>query len=47
MPDGTLNEEELTSWVKEARKKCAESDHVTGGDLQIGYILAHAPSDPD
>lgn len=47
MPDGNINEEELANWIKEARKKCIETDHITGGDLQIGYLLAHSPSDPD
>jgi hypothetical protein len=47
MPDWNINEEELVNWIKEARKKCSETDHITGGDLQIGYLLAHSPSDPD
>jgi len=45
--DGTIDEKQLTDWITEARKKCAETHHVTGGDIQIGFILAHAPADPD
>lgn len=43
----TLDEKELTDWVVAARKQCAETNHVTGGDIQIGFMLAHAPADPD
>jgi hypothetical protein len=45
--DGTLNEKELTDWIDAARKQCTETKHVTGCDIQIGFILAHAPSDAD
>lgn len=45
--DGTLDEKELTDWIDAARKRCAETSHVIGGDLQIASILAHAPADPD
>lgn len=45
--DGTLDEKELTEWVETARKLCTESKHLIGCDLQIGFILAHAPADPD
>lgn len=45
--DGTLDEKELTDWVEAARKQCAETKHVIGCDLEIGFLLAHAPSDPD
>jgi hypothetical protein len=45
--DGTLDEKELNDWVDAARKQCAETKHVTGCDLEIGFMLAHAPSDPD
>jgi len=45
--DGSVDEKELTEWVESAREKCAETNHTIGGDLQIGFILAHAPSDPD
>jgi hypothetical protein len=45
--DGTFDERELSDWVDAARKQCAETNHVTGGDIQIGFMLARAPSDAD
>ena len=45
--DGTVDEKALTEWVETARKLCEETKHVIGCDLQIGFILAHAPADPD
>jgi len=45
--DGTLDEKELTDWIEAARKQCAETKHVTGCDIQIGFMLAHAPTDSD
>lgn len=45
--DGSVNEKELTDWITEARKKCADDDRVTGGDIEIGFLLAHAPADPN
>ncbi len=47
MPDGSVNKEELLNWIREARKRCKEMGYLTGCDLRIGYLLAHAPSDPD
>lgn len=45
--DGSVDEKELTDWIEAARKRCEETKHVIGCDLQIGFILAHAPADPD
>lgn len=45
--DGTVDEKELTNWIESAHKRCEETKHVIGCDLQIGFILAHAPADPD
>ncbi len=45
--DGTFDEKELIDWVEAARKQCAEINRVKGGDLQIAFMLAHAPSDSD
>jgi len=45
--DSTLDEKELTDWIEVARKKCASSDHVIGGDIEIGFMLKHAPVDSD
>ena len=44
---GTFDEKELIRWVDTARKKCAENKRVTGCDIQIGFLLAHAPVDAD
>lgn len=45
--DGTLDEKGLMDWVEAARKQCAEINRVEGGDLQIAFMLAHAPGDSD
>lgn len=45
--DGDVDEKVLTDWITTARKRCEETKYVTGCDLQIGFILAHAPADPD
>jgi len=45
--DGTLSEEGLAEWIEAVRKTCEETMRVTGGDLQIAAMLAHAPSDAD
>lgn len=45
--DGTLDEKELTEWVEAARKQCTETNHIIGCDLQIGFMFAHIPGDPD
>jgi hypothetical protein len=45
--DGSIDENELSNWIVQARKKCANTNHTIGGDIQIGFLLAHAPSDPD
>ena len=45
--DGSLDSRTLSDWVGAARKQCAATNHVTGGDLQIAEILAKSPADPD
>ncbi len=45
--DGNLDEEKLKKWIVDARSKCQETGHVTGCDIQIGFILAHSPSNLD
>jgi len=45
--DGTLDEKGLMDWVEAARKQCAEINRAEGGDLQIAFMLAHAPGDSD
>jgi hypothetical protein len=45
--DGSIDETLLTEWVESARQHCAMSNRVTGGDLQIGFMLARYPGDAD
>ena len=45
--DGNLDEDKLKKWIVDARNKCLETGHIAGCDIQIGFILAHAPSNPD
>jgi len=46
-PDGEVDEKGLVDWIVLARTRCEETNHVIGCDIQIGFILAHAPRDPD
>jgi hypothetical protein len=45
--DGSFDGQQLSAWVDASRQECAATRHVTGGDLQIGFMLAHAPADAD
>ncbi len=45
--DGVLNEKEFRDWVIAARKQCMETNHGIGSDLEIGFMLAHTPSEPN
>lgn len=45
--DGSIDEKRLSDWITHARDKCAETGRTVGGDIQIGFIIAHAPADPD
>ena len=45
--DGSIDEEKLMKWIEDARKCCEKTKHTTGGDIQIGFLLAHAPADSD
>lgn len=45
--DGSLDEKDLFDWIEKARRQCAESNHITGGDLQIAEMLSRAPADSD
>lgn len=45
--DGSFNEKEFSEWIEAARDECASKKYVTGGDLQIGLMLANAPSGSD
>jgi len=45
--DGSVTEGRLVDWVQAARERCAATRHITGGDLQIGFMLARFPGDAD
>ncbi len=45
--DGTVDEKELIDWVEAARRRCAETNHMRGGDYQIAFMLALTPPDSD
>jgi len=45
--DSTVDEKELSDWIESARQQCAAANRVIGGDIQIGFLLAHAPADTD
>lgn len=45
--DGNVDEKKLTDWIEAAQKYCEKTKHLIGCNLQIGFILAHAPADPD
>ena len=47
MEDGTVDAENLSTWVNEARRLCAERGRPEVGDIYIGQLLAKAPSGPD
>jgi hypothetical protein len=45
--DGTIDEERLRSWVRDARLALAESDRADIGDEEIGRVLAASHSGTD
>jgi hypothetical protein len=45
--DGTIDEEKLNLWVRQARLAFLESDRVDIGDEQIGQILSASPTGLD
>ncbi len=44
---GMIDEKELADWIESARKRGVEMKCLTGADIQIGFILARAATDPD
>lgn len=46
-PDGTINRDTFTKFIKETRDLCSYADRPTMCDQTLGQILAHAPSDED
>ena len=45
--DGSFDIDVFSSWLKEARRITEETGHGEVGQIQIGHILTHAPSDPN
>ncbi|MBI5037748.1 MAG: hypothetical protein HZC01_03555 [Candidatus Kerfeldbacteria bacterium] len=45
--DGGIDEGELRAWVLAVRDKCRSLKTVTGCDIELGTMLAHAPRDSD
>jgi hypothetical protein len=45
--EGTIDKDSFDRWVAEARRLCTESDHAAVGDVQIGQMLALAPTGSD
>ena len=43
--DGSINADSLSEWLSQARRLCANAGRAEVGDIQIGEILAKAPSD--
>ena len=45
LDDGSFDIDVFNSWLKEARRITEETGHGEVGQIQIGHILTHAPSD--
>jgi hypothetical protein len=45
--DGKIEGSDLEKWIREARILSANADRAEIGDVQIGQVLAHAPTDAD
>ncbi|MBU1020094.1 MAG: hypothetical protein KJ847_02685, partial [Firmicutes bacterium] len=45
--DGSIDAEELESWIESANKKCKEIKRTKGFEYQIGKLLANSPIDDD
>ncbi|WP_344374304.1 hypothetical protein [Agromyces tropicus] len=46
-PDGGVDGTRLRGWIDAARTSLVEIDRLDIGELQIGEVFAHAPTDPD
>ena len=46
-PDGSVDAATLNAWLESARQMLVESDRLEIGELQIGEVFAHAPTDSD
>ena len=47
LDDGSFDIDVFNSWLKEARRITEETGHGEVGQIQIGHILTHVPSDPN
>lgn len=45
--DGNIDEAVLKEWIRNARKLCKKVGRTIGGDMYIGFMLAHAPANTD
>jgi hypothetical protein len=45
--EGTVDAGELNDWLAEVRSLLSDADRLEIGELQVGEVLAHAPSDSD
>lgn len=45
--DGIVDAAALQAWLEEVRALLRQADRLEIGELQIGEVLAHAPTDPD
>ena len=45
--DGSVDAAVLNGWLESARQMLAKSDRLDIGELQVGEVFAHAPTDPD
>ena len=47
MENGSVDPEELSTWVSEVRRMCRERDREVVADQQVGQVLANAPVGED
>ncbi len=45
--DGVVEQEKLESWLRDVRALLSETGHLELGELQIGEVFAHSPSESD
>jgi hypothetical protein len=45
--DGMVDPAALQTWLEEVRALLTQADRLEIGELQVGEVLAHAPTDPD